>query len=121
MAKKGKKHFKNPANKQQNPTPKSKATPKQEPMPKATVYTASAASTRALTTEKTFIFGRTNYIYMLAGFGFLLLGLLLMSGGAMPSPDVWDDSIIYSHRRITLAPILMIVGLVLEIMAIFKR
>ena len=57
------------------------------------------------------------------GGGVLLiaLGLILMSGGAMPSPDVWDESIIYSTRRTILAPIVMLAGLGLEIYAIFKR
>lgn len=71
--------------------------------------------------EPTFIFGRINYIFMLAGAACLALGLILMSGGAMPNPDTWDDSIIYSFRRITLAPMVMIVGLILLIIAIFKR
>ncbi len=68
-----------------------------------------------------FLFERNNFIYMLAGAGLLILGLLLMSGGKMPSPDVWDDSLIYSFRRITLAPAVMLVGLGLLIAAIFKR
>ncbi len=71
--------------------------------------------------EPTFIFGRINYIYMLIGAACLAIGLALMSGGAMPDPDTWDDSLIYSFRRITLAPMIMIVGLILLIIAIFKR
>jgi hypothetical protein len=58
---------------------------------------------------------------MLAGIGLIALGLLLMSGGAMPSPDVWDESIIYSTRRTLIAPIVIVLGLVVEIVAIFKR
>lgn len=57
---------------------------------------------------------------MLAGLGIILLGLLLMSGGAMPDPTVWDEDIIYSPRRLTLAPILILLGMGLEIYAIFK-
>ena len=45
---------------------------------------------------------------------------MLMLGGSMPSPDVWDDSIIYSFRRITLAPIFIVAGLLVQIYAIFK-
>ena len=55
------------------------------------------------------------------GFGLIALGMLLMSGGAMPSPDVWDESIIYSFRRTVLAPFLMLAGLVVEVYAIFKK
>ena len=67
------------------------------------------------------IFGKQNYILMGAGFGLIALGMLLMSGGAMPSPDVWDEDIIYSFRRTVLAPFVMIVGLVVEVYAIFKK
>jgi len=67
------------------------------------------------------IFGKQNYIWMGIGFGLIALGMLLMSGGAMPSPDVWDEDIIYSFRRTVLAPFLMLVGLVVEVYAIFKK
>lgn len=67
------------------------------------------------------IFGKQNYIWMGIGFGLIALGMLLMSGGAMPSPDVWDEGIIYSFRRTVLAPFLMLAGLVVEVYAIFKK
>jgi hypothetical protein len=44
-----------------------------------------------------------------------------MSGGAMPSPDVWDESIIYSPMRIVVAPILILIGLGVEVYAIFVK
>jgi hypothetical protein len=65
-------------------------------------------------------FGRINYMYMLGGVALIIVGMLLMAGGGMPSPDVWDESIIYSFRRITLAPIFILAGLVLEVVGIFK-
>lgn len=65
-------------------------------------------------------YGWAQYKWMLIGLGFIALGLILMSGGWMPSPDVWDESIIYSSRRLVLAPICMIIGLGLQIYAIFK-
>ncbi len=67
------------------------------------------------------LFGRENFKWMLIGVAFIALGLILMMGGSMPSPDVWDESIIYSHRRITLAPFLILVGLCIQIYAIFKK
>jgi hypothetical protein len=67
------------------------------------------------------IFGKTNSILMLGGIALIGIGLLLMSGGAMPSPDVWDESIIYSKRRTLFGPMVIIAGLVLEIVAIFLR
>jgi len=42
-----------------------------------------------------------------------------MSGGAMPDSNTWDPSIIYSFRRITLAPVVILIGIGIEIYAIF--
>jgi len=69
----------------------------------------------------TLIFGKMNYTLMLAGIVLIALGLVLMSGGAMSSPDVWDDNIIYSSRRTIFGPLMIIIGLVAEIFAIFKN
>jgi hypothetical protein len=49
------------------------------------------------------------------------LGLLLMLGGGMSDPNVWDESVIYSPRRITLAPIVILAGLGMQVYAIFKK
>ncbi len=67
------------------------------------------------------LFGRKNYMIMLVGLGLIFLGFALMSGGNMPSPDVWDESIIYSARRITLAPILIVAGLCIQFYALFAK
>jgi Protein of unknown function (DUF3098) len=66
------------------------------------------------------IFGKANFLWMGIGAALILLGLLLMMGGGQPSPDVWDDNIIYSTRIVTVAPIVILTGLVIEIYAIFK-
>ncbi len=63
---------------------------------------------------------RRNYFVLAAGFGVILLGLLLMAGGGSDSPDTFDASI-FSWRRITLAPILVVGGFALEIYGILKR
>jgi Protein of unknown function (DUF3098) len=55
------------------------------------------------------------------GLGLVLLGLALMSGGAMPDPNKWQPEIIYSFRRITLAPLMMVAGFVVVILGIFKK
>ena len=85
---------------------------------KARKSTASAAARRQ---SEPLVFSRSNYLIMLGGIGLILLGLLLMSGGAMPSPDVWDESIIYSARRTVIAPMVIILGLVVNIVAIFHQ
>lgn len=63
---------------------------------------------------------RKNYILLLAGFGILLLGFVLMAGGGSDSPDEFNYAM-FSWRRITLAPILVVGGFVMEIYAILKR
>lgn len=64
--------------------------------------------------------GRKNYIMMLAGVAIIVIGFLLMSGGGEHTATEFDDSI-FSFRRITLAPIVVIVGFAFEIFAIMKR
>ena len=66
-------------------------------------------------------FGKSNYIWMLIGAVCIVIGMLLMSGGKSPNPDVFDPNEVYSFRRITLAPIVIIIGFVIEIYAIFKK
>lgn len=69
----------------------------------------------------TLLYGRSHYLLMGAGILLISLGLVLMAGGAMPSPEVWDESLIYHPRRTVLAPIVILCGIALEIYAIFKR
>ena len=61
-----------------------------------------------------------NGLLLAAGFGIILLGFVLMAGGGSDSPDEFDYAM-FSWRRITLAPILVIGGFVTEAVAIMKR
>ena len=65
-------------------------------------------------------FTMKNYITILVGMVLLLLGFVLMSGGGEHTATSFDESI-FSFRRITLAPIVVIAGFVFEIFAIMKR
>ena len=87
--------------------------------PTVSKRSAAAAASKARQPEE-MMFNRENYIYMLAGVGLILVGLALMSGGKMPSPDVWDENLIYGFRRTVLAPFVILAGLGLEVYAIFK-
>ena len=67
-----------------------------------------------------FAFGRINYILMLSGLGLILLGFALMAGGGSDDPTQFNDAI-FSFRRITLAPLVVLAGFVVEIIAIVKK
>ena len=66
-------------------------------------------------------FNKSNYIWMLVGAVIILTGMLLMSGGKSADPDIFNASEVYSFRRITLAPIVIIAGFIVEVYAIFKK
>ena len=67
------------------------------------------------------LFGKENYKWMLIGLAIMTLGFFLMAGGKSADPKVFNDSDVYSTTRITIAPILIIAGLVTEIFAIMKK
>ena len=67
------------------------------------------------------LFGKDNYMWMLIGAAVLALGFFLMAGGKSPDPKVFDANDVYSTTRITIAPILIIAGFVIEIFAIMKK
>ena len=71
--------------------------------------------------KQDFLFDKSNYKWMLIGVAFILLGLLLMAGGKSPDPHKFNYDEVYSFRRITLAPIMILIGLGVEVFAIIKK
>ena len=67
------------------------------------------------------IFSRENYIWMLVGLVVMAIGMFLMAGGRSQDPSVFNSKEVYSTTRITIAPLLILAGLVIEIYAIFKK
>ena len=67
------------------------------------------------------LFEKENYMWMIIGAAIVGLGMLLMAGGKNDNPNQFDYNLVYSKTRITIAPILIIAGLLVEIYAIFKR
>ncbi|MDF1699362.1 MAG: DUF3098 domain-containing protein [Saprospiraceae bacterium] len=80
-----------------------------------------STSTNSNSSSADLLFGKTNYMYILGGIGLMVIGFVLMSGGSMPDPNTWDESIIYSTRRTLIAPIFILAGLVVQVLAIFKK
>jgi len=72
-------------------------------------------------TNPGFAFGKENYIYLIIGFVIIITGFLLMIGGKSDDPNVFNGDQIFSFRRITLAPIVVLIGFAFEIWAIMKK
>lgn len=67
------------------------------------------------------LYDKFNYMLMLLGGLFIVIGFVLMAGGANPDPAIFDEAEVYSSTRITVAPILIITGFIIEIFAVLKK
>jgi hypothetical protein len=105
-----------PGSKTANPASKSATSG-----PKTTIAGSrtKAAATKSYSNAP--LFGKENYRWMLIGIALVALGLILMAGGKSPDPNVFNKDEVYSVRRITIAPILILAGFVIEIFAIFRK
>ena len=77
-------------------------------------------STATAKDDMLFAFGRINYILMIAGIVLIFLGYVLMSGGGSDDPNVFNPAI-FDTQRITIAPIVVILGYALEVVAILIK
>lgn len=77
--------------------------------------------TKSNTDEPNFALGKINYILLIIGFIIILIGFLLMTGGKSDDPNVFNGEEIFSFRRITLAPVIVLFGFLFEIWAIMKK
>jgi hypothetical protein len=71
--------------------------------------------------NKNTLFGKQNLMWMLIGVIVIVLGFFLMAGGKSEDPNVFNESEVYSTTRITIAPLLIVAGLIIEIYAIMKK
>jgi hypothetical protein len=72
------------------------------------------------TDDKDFALGKKNYRLLVIGFLIIIIGFVLMIGGKSDDPNFFNPEI-FSFRRITLAPIVVLFGFLFEIYAIMKR
>ena len=86
-----------------------------------TVQKKTTTSTITKTKNTPHLFQRENYKWMLIGLIVMAIGFFLMAGGKSSNPNVFQDKDVYSTTRITIAPILILAGLVIEIFAIMKK
>lgn len=66
-----------------------------------------------------FAFDKKNYILVIIGLVVLAVGFLLLIGGGSDDTTVFNDSL-FNFQRLTLAPILILAGYIIEIFAIMK-
>ena len=73
------------------------------------------------TTSNSSLFDKQNMLLMLSGVAVIAIGMLLMVGGRSNDPNTFNYDEVYSTLRISVAPVLIIIGLGIEIYAIFKK
>ncbi len=81
---------------------------------------ATVSSSKSEPQSETFVFGPTNYILLAVGIVLLGLGYILLSGGGSDDPNVFNPAM-FDSRRLVVAPIVIVAGLVVEICAIMFR
>lgn len=67
------------------------------------------------------LFDKQNLMLMLLGVAIIAIAMVLMVGGRSDDPSKFNYDQVYSTTRVTVAPILIIIGLAIEIYAIFKK
>jgi amino acid permease len=65
-------------------------------------------------------FGPVNYILMVVGIVILAIGYILLSGGGSDDPNTFNPAM-FDSRRLTVAPILIVLGFAVEIFAIMFK
>ena len=86
-------------------------------MAKEKTITKSTTAKSASKPEIQLAFGKINYILMISGIVLILFGYMLMSGGGSVDPKVFNPAI-FDTQRLTVAPIMVVLGYALEVLAI---
>lgn len=75
---------------------------------------------KELESNEGFALGKENLKLLVIGFIIIVIGFLLMTGGKSTNPEVFNPEI-FSFRRITLAPLVVLFGFLFEVYAIMKK
>ena len=67
-----------------------------------------------------FAFTKKNYMLLFVGLAFIASGIILMIGGGSEDPNKFSDEI-FNTQRLTIAPILLAVGFIIEVFAIMYK
>lgn len=90
-------------------------------MPKTSKSKKEPNSLGEFNGEKLFSFSKKNYKILILGLFINILGFILMIGGGSDDPNQFDATELFSHRRITIAPILLVIGYIIIAYAIMKK
>jgi len=91
-------------------THSSRVTPSKEPIAKKAQVTVGAP-----------LFVKENFIWMGIGAAVIAVGMMLLAGGKNENANQFDYNVVYNFRIVTIAPIFILLGLLIEIYAIFKK
>ena len=67
------------------------------------------------------VLGKKNYVFIIIGCLVVILGFILMSGGGSENPNVFQEEELFSFRRITLAPFIVMLGYGVVLYGIMKK
>lgn len=81
---------------------------------------AADKKTAPVKSERKFLFDKRNYILFGLGALLIIIGFFMMSGGGSTDPNVFNPAI-FSASRITVAPILVLAGFVVNVFAIMLK
>lgn len=77
-------------------------------------------NTKSSKPEFQFAFAKENYIWMIIGVVVLIIGYILLIGGGSKDPNEFNYAL-FNTRRMVIAPIFILLGLVIEVYAIMKK
>jgi len=80
-----------------------------------------APAVKKVITPMPSLFSKVNYKWMAIGGFIIILGMVLMSGGKNQDPNTFDPNVVYSFTRVTIAPFLIVGGLLMELYAILLK
>ena len=89
--------------------------------PKSSVTSGNETNLKEFSKTGPFSFSKANYMLLLIGLGINILGFILMIGGATDDPNVFKGDELFSTMRITISPMLIVIGYVVIGYAIMKR
>ncbi|HLP14278.1 MAG TPA: DUF3098 domain-containing protein [Flavobacteriales bacterium] len=72
-------------------------------------------------TKNFFTFTKENYYIMLVGVFCVIVGFVMMTGGGTDNPAKFNGEELFSAKRITFAPIMVILGYVVVIFGIMRK